>query len=222
MTNSLPNRLRKIMKHSHFALVLVLTFPPFAQAQTSDTASADALATLEAAVIPLQVDGADSLDFGSLRIPNGLVAGNTCSYYSGAGNTATTALREFNSAGSVVDQSFPTPSGCEVSGTAQSAKFDVTCSAATPTQFSVSWTSAGNTGVTFRETILSGLRLLAAYPDGGNASSLLQDSRSSTMTLTCPNNGALDIYVGGEVVLESTASAASQLTVGTVTLSANY
>jgi hypothetical protein len=212
------------MKSIYFASSLALALATTAQAQTSDSGTADAVAELEAAVIPLQVNGVTTLNFGAIRIPNGLVAGNRCSYFLGASHPTSVAtnLRELSSTGAVTDSSFPTSSGCELSGTAQVAQFDVTCSAATPTQFSATWTNAGEIGVTFRQPVSTNRFLLAAFPDGGNASSQLQNSLNSTLNVNCPNNGALDLYVGGEVVLEPTARSATEVTVGTITLSANY
>jgi hypothetical protein len=192
-----------------------------ALAQSSDSSSVDAVATLEAAVIPLNVGGGQSLDFGSIRIPNGLVSGNTCSYYLGGDVTTQTLLRELNAGGTIVDSDFPTPSGCQLSGAAVAARFDVTCSAAT-TQISASWSSAGATGVTFRRPDNTNRNLIAAATDGGNAASMFQNTITDSMTITCPNNGAVDIYVGGEVVLGTGATAGTNVTVGTITLSANY
>lgn len=195
-------------------------------AQVSDNATVDANATLQQVVPPLSVNGFQSLELGTVNIPNGSIAGNQCAYDLRANNSATISVTEVNSTGATVDATFPTPSSCEASGEARNARFAINCSAATPTTLTYALTSPlSGDGATLSSS--SSTEMAAVQQD--STGSAFVTSSTTTMVATCPDGsgsgatpGAFDVLIGGRLTLQDTATPGANITVGTITLTATY
>lgn len=202
-----------------------LTTSTAAMAQTSDNATVDAVATLEQVTPPLTVSVLANLDYGFINIPNGVVAGNQCSYDIRASVNPVMTVKELNSSGTTVDSTFPTPSNCENSGSFKPTRFLINCSPATPTTITYTLTSPlAGSGVVLTD---SESTELAAVQSNGTTNFL--NSSSSTIVPTCPDGtatgsaaGEFQMLVGGRLILDETATPGSDVTVGTVTLTATY
>ena len=192
-----------------------------ALAQTSDSATVNAVATIVEALVPMDVTAVRGVEFGTVYSPNGSTTGNICQYSINGQvdnlNDGAIAIAEYTSANSLVGDVGPTTSGCDQSGAVQTAQFSVTCDASTPVNFTVSSTSASLTGVTFVD---NGTSIFA----GGTRTAYTPSSGASTGTATtaCDTDGVLDVAVGGSINIEETAIAATDTVVGTVTIDASY
>ncbi len=204
------------------SLIVLLAAGIMGAAQAQDSATVDALATLESTAPPLSLAGETALSFGSVNIPNGTEEGHTCGYqvnvsYAEPG----TGLMEYTEAGYITDTSVPTPSGCDWGATgtptASYGSFAVACNPASSIDFGASWTSGAATDVTLEEPPSTSMR---AFQSG--TYTIISSGSSGSMTTTCPESGILDVAVGGRVIIGTGASAGSDVTVGTITLDASY
>ncbi|MAF59081.1 hypothetical protein [Ponticaulis sp.] len=212
------------MKLTSKTLVAALTLGLTGLASAQDSATVDAVATLQQSTPPLAIGTEGTLSFGAVNIPNGTETGHTCEYNVGvSGTTPTYALYEFSELDQLVDASVPTPSGCDWGSTstpdASYGMFGVTCNAASAVDFTATWTSGGTTGVTLEPG--SGT-VWRSFANSDFTSAITSGSSAGAMTSTCPANGTMYVAVGGRLVVGTDASAGSDVTIGTVTLEATY
>ncbi|MAI91222.1 hypothetical protein [Ponticaulis sp.] len=191
-------------------------------AQAQNSATVDAVATLEQSVAPLAIAGETSLSFGSVNIPNGTEVDHVCAYQiSVSGETPQTALMEYSETGYITDTSVPTPSGCNwgSTGTANASygSFAVSCNPASSVEFSATWTSGAATDVQLEETPGTSIR---AFQSGTYTA--ISSGSGGAMTTNCPNTGILDVAIGGRVRIGTDASPSSDVTVGSIVLDATY
>ena len=213
----------RMMATSAIGLAALTAAP--VMAQTSDNATVDANATLQQVVPPLSVSGLQALNFGTVNIPNGVVAGNQCSYDISASKAATVSTQELNSNGGTVDLTFPTPSNCEATGEVQSASFTISCNAATPTTVTYALNSPlAGSGVVLTNTV--GSEMIAVQDNDGPT---FQTTPNDTFSPTCPDGsgtgsipGLFEVRVGGRLIIGDTATPGANITVGTITLTATY
>ena len=185
------------------------------QAALAESDIVNAVATFERAITPITVAGVDALDLGTIRIPSGETEGARC-VYSLESDGGAVAVTEIDADGDPVAGAAPTASGCEQSGTAAPGKFDLSCAAAENVTLSASWTTAVS-GVTLRSPVSGDM--ISFAPLGEPISN---SATGSSLTVACPAGGKAEIQVGGAMVVETLAVEATNLTVGVVTLSANY
>lgn len=198
-----------------------------ALAQISDSATAQANADIVVVQPPLAVDSVTDLTFGTVSIPNGTVPGNRCSYsISGADAYSRVRVVEESADGVLFDAILPTPSFCEASDAFSAARFAITCNVATPTTVSLTLVSPFPTSE-MRFTEISGVAMTAVQK--GATSGALNFGPASGINVTCPDGtasgsteGAFDVLVGGRLLLFETANPASDVNVGTITLTASY
>ena len=207
------------------AVVFLTGIASTAAMAQSDTATVPAYANLQYVAPPLSVSGTQ-LEFGTLTVPNNVVAGAICEYDLRANvSQGSMLVRELDSSGAVVDPTVPTPSSCEATGTFAPAKFEVLCNAATPTTLTATFEDTGLAGVTFLPSNSTRMTILHRGRTGGG----FANSATSTLVVTCPDgsasgstSGAFDAFVGGRLNVDASAIAGSAVNVGTLTLSATY
>jgi hypothetical protein len=210
------------MKLTSKTLLAALTLGLTGLASAQDSATVDAIATLEASVAPLALAGETSLSFGAVNIPNGTETDHACAYQINVnGETPQTSLMEFSEAGYITDTTLPTPSGCDWGSTSTPnvsyGTFAVTCNPASSVDFTATWTSGGTTGVLLEETPGTSIR---AFQSGTYTT--ISSGSGGALTANCPNSGILDVAIGGRVRIGTDAAVGSDVTVGTVTLGATY
>lgn len=209
-------------KTRYIGFIAALSIGLMGVAQAQDSATVDALATLQQATAPLALAGETSLSFGSVNIPNGTEVDHACGYtIAVSGETPQTNLTEYNQDGFTIDTSVPTPSGCDwgSSGTPNVSygTFAISCNPSSAVDFTATWSNGGATEVWFQRGTSTSMR---AFSSGTYTA--LATSSNGSMTATCPNNGIFDVAVGGQVRVGANATAGSDVTVGTVTLEATY
>ncbi len=198
-----------------------------AMAQSTDSATARAAASLQIETPPLTVEAESDLQFGTVNIPNGAIAGNRCVY--GISSTSRTSFifsEEIDPSGAIAGTVAPTPSGCGYSGSFSTAQFALTCTVGTPTNVSLTVNSLlSESGAVL--TPDPGVQMTALA--SGTSASALVFGTSDTMVVTCPEGAsagdlisAFDVVVGGRLTLSELATPGSDITVGTITLTASY
>lgn len=213
--------MKNLKKKTGLIAILAASLMSAAHAQS---ATVDATATLETPDLPLAVVGEVALSFGSVNVPNGTQADNKCAYNIAWSTSAPTyALRETNAAGNTIDSSAPTPSGCDwgstSTATGQFGVFAVNCNPATPVDYTISYSSSGSNGVTLDQSF-SGFK--AGIRNGVTNGPLYTSSTTTITNVACPAEGITTVEVGGSISVDATASPATDVTVGTVTLEASY
>lgn len=208
--------------------IVAMTSATAAMAQVSDSATVNVNADIQEAASPLVLSAVNDFEFGTVTIPNGSFSGHQCSYDFQADNSAQLSVSEVDSAGNTVSPAFPTPSGCEATGTSSLARFNVQCTAGTLTTISYAITSPlSGSGVVLTDA--SSIKVAAVdVSDFGGAPGA--NSTTQTMSLTCPDgtdidlrtSGAFDTIVGARLLLGAGAAPGSNLNVGSITLTATY
>lgn len=215
------------LKNTLFAAAATLGLiaqPVWAQS-TSDSRSVEARANVVSSQLTLAIAELSTLEFGTVRIPNGTAANAQCRYtlnLLGAPVQGTMALAEVRN-GSVFDNTFPTPSGCESSGATSPAQFVVGCTPAVPVTFSAQWTTQGGIpGVALGNSGQAVMTFANSNAVRGSATNV-----GTATVFTCPDGssgevvGGFVVNVGGSVTLDTNASPFNG-TIGTVTLNATY
>jgi hypothetical protein len=216
------------LKNTFFAaaatLGLIAAQPAWAQSGGPVTETVPVLVEIAPSDLELSIIGAGSARFGMLRVPNGTTEGAQCRYQllanSSTGPSGSIALAELRNA-NVFDQTFPTPSGCQATGTTNAAFFNISCTPSVPVTFRAEVASAGLAGV-----------LLQGMATGYVADSTLAQtprvnvSANSNSTFACPDGGAsvgqFTVFVGASVILSANAATSSLANVGTITFTATY
>ncbi len=198
-----------------------------AMAQSTDSATAQATADFQIETPPLTVAATSDLQFATVNIPNGAVAGNQCEYIlPSSSGTTFVSVAELDSQGGFVSAVSPTPSGCAKTGSHAPARFAITCTVATPTNVSLSVDGLlEGSGVVL--TSNPGTKMTAVEKDSNFGA--LVFSSTETMEVACPEGesagdalGAFDVVVGGYLLLSELATPGSDITVGTITVTASY
>jgi hypothetical protein len=201
-----------------------------ALAQTSGPASGavDATAGIFDSQLNLEVVGGQSLLFGELARPTGVVSGAQCRYSLGV-TTATLGNPQVRLAeirnGTVFDGNFPTPSGCEVRDVAapRAADFSVRCTPATPVTIRTEWQSSGLQGLVLTAET-QGVYIRSPTIGG----SQFNFNPAVNQVVNCSEGGAnpsvdsFAVHVGGTLTVDADAAVGPNVLVGTVTLNATY
>ena len=190
-----------------------------AHAQSSDSATINALATLEITQSELEIDVISPLDLGTVRIPNGSQVGNICRYWLSMEQTnGVYRQRELDSSGNTVVGS-PTPSGCQSDLSAwRFAEVEVSCDPGALVTYDSTYQNAGVPGVTFGLPASGQGSAMLRLQDGSLAGSADADGDVSWQ---CPSDGSASLRFGGRIDLGANAQAGVQ-TVGTISLEASY
>lgn len=179
------------------------------------SAEVEARASLVAPQAPISLGGGRDLYLGEISIPNGRSAGAVCQYdYRADAFAGTLVVTEIRQDGSI---DFSNTSNCEARGAPRLARFDVSCSPDIPVFFDLTFAAAG-TGVSLSHS--------PGYTTGiaqdGATSHYTNWNGPGTHEMACTASGALDVYVGGLVRLSETASAGTDVSLGSITLEASY
>ncbi|MDF1679672.1 hypothetical protein [Ponticaulis sp.] len=211
-------------KTRHIGLIAALSISLMGAAHAQDSATVDATVTLEQSVPPLALTGQSSLNFGAVNIPNGTETGHSCHYNVGvSGATPTYQLYEYSETDTLTDTTVPTPSGCNWGSAstpdASYGVFAVTCNPASTVDFTTSWTNGVATGVNLEAGTGT---VTQSFSNSDLSSTLASGSSAGGMSATCPADGDMYVAIGGRLVVQTTASAGTDVLVGTVTLDAAY
>ena len=218
--------LRQISTFTLIAGALAVTMPQATLAQTagpaSDSVTATAILTKED--LPLEVNPASALSFGTINVPNGSQPGNSCRYtLSYDGPDGLHQIAELDASGNVVGGAAPTASACNwgPTGTPETdyGTFSIVCNPTSNVTYGAIYASQGVPGVFFAGPV-SGNVMAALSSDKGQE---IKTSTTSVLDAICPAIGTLDIALGGSVTVDETAEAGpSPLVIGTITLDATY
>ena len=187
---------------------------------SAQSASVDAVATPVSTTPPLVLTGTRALSFGEVNIPNGTEEGHKCRYQN---VISTWTVYELDENGTTVSSSTPNPSGCDWgesgSPSGNYALIGVACNPASVVDFTVGYATGGVTGIFFNRPS-SGAPLRAFQSN--STTTLAVGTSAGTLSATCPNGGTFDVGIGGRIELSDEVVAATDVTVGSITLDATY
>lgn len=220
--------LKTVLSAALASTALLAASPALAQSTGGPTSlSVDARAEIVTSQLDLSIAVGTSANFGAITIPNGTTAGAQCRYdlvvSSATGRDGQISLAEVRN-GQSFDSTFPTPSGCQQTGTTEAAYFGILCTPGAPVTVRADWTSAGLPGVSLSPSVSGYI----ADANIGTVEAIRQNinpvvNTTYTCTESGTSQGAFVVRLGGRVTLDTNAVPNNgDVTVGTITLNATY
>lgn len=186
-------------KIAYLVAVAALGMGTAAQAQTSGSATADVTVTLEAPA-SVNVSKQSDIAFGSIELPET----GACGVRMNTGNDGFPGV--------LVHTSIPTLAQCvSTGGTTSAGKIAVTC---TP-GVAINFVATAENGTVPGVTIANGGQTIQPGGDGGAVA-----AKGSDYTTVCHGNGKMNVGFTTEMYIAEGTAAGTDLTVGTVTMTA--
>lgn len=209
-------------KTRQIGLIAALSIGLMGAAHAQDSAVIDVSASINDPVDPISLTSMQSMSFGRVNKPAGADATHTCLYSVGVNSANTVSQQSFYWSDSGAPEPVipgETRGGCGTTfnNPAQVGYVQMLCAANEAVDLSIQYKGGGVAGT----TLLAPHQDIALYVSRYGETTPVATTTGQSLSVTC-EDGGMDVWVGGALLVGANASAATDITVGTIALEASY